>query len=98
MLAHIPSLATLESTDDDRLTMELRLARLRSQVAVVRTLVDEVERLAHPADADALGEQLTEETARLGCRLLEAAASLTRPQRRDHSGVFVRSAPSASAS
>jgi hypothetical protein len=34
MRKHIPSLAALESSDDDRLTVELRLTRLRSQVAV----------------------------------------------------------------
>jgi hypothetical protein len=51
MLAHIPSLAALESEDDDRLGAELQLARLRSQVAVVRTIADEVEHLARPRGA-----------------------------------------------
>jgi hypothetical protein len=96
MLGHIPSLETLESTDDDRLTVELRLTRLRSQLAVVRTLVDEVDQLVRPGAADGLG-QLIEETARLGCRLLEAAASLASAQPREHSGVFARCASPPSA-
>ena len=54
----------------------LRLASVRSQAAFVRSLLDEVERLA-PAGADtALTEQLIEELARLGCRCLDAASSL----------------------
>lgn len=57
MLSHLPSLAALES-DDDRLGAELRLARLRSQVAVVRTVADEVEHLAQRGDADGLRAQL----------------------------------------
>ncbi len=90
MLAHMPSLATLESDDDDRLGAELQLAHLRSQVAVVRTVCDEVEHLAQPRDADSLRAQLVEEMARLGCRLLEAAASLTERPRSEDSGVFAR--------
>jgi hypothetical protein len=76
MLGHLPSLAALESNDDGPLAAELRLARLRSQAAVVRALADHVEHLSRAADADVLGAQLVEEVARLGCRLLEAAASL----------------------
>lgn len=54
----------------------LRLASVRSQAAFVRSLLDEVERLA-PAGADpALTDQLVEELARLGCRCLDAASSL----------------------
>ena len=90
MLAHMPSLAALESADDDRLGVELQLARLRSQVAVVRTIADEVEHLMRPRDADGVRAQLVEEMARLGCRLLEAAASLTEPPRSGDSGVFAR--------
>src|SRR5271154_2269518 len=67
----LPRVTTLESSDDSRLAMELRLARLRTQVAVVRALADEVELLVSPnveATLDSnpergLGEQLVEETA-----------------------------------
>ena len=90
MLAHMPSLSALQSNDDDRLGAELQLARLRSQVAVVRTIADEVEHLTRPRDADGVRAQLVEEMARLGCRLLEAAASLTEPPRSEDSGVFAR--------
>jgi hypothetical protein len=90
MLKRVPSLSAMESNDDGRLAAELRLDRLRSQAAIIRTLADHVEHLARPADADGLGEQLIEEMARLGCRLLEAAASLTESRRSDDGGVFAR--------
>src|ERR1019366_3634079 len=45
MPSHMPSMDALESHDDGQLNAELRLARLRSQVAVVRTTADHVERL-----------------------------------------------------
>jgi hypothetical protein len=77
MLTYIPSLAALQSNDDGRLTAELRLARLRSQVAIIRSLADQVEHLARPENTDGLSEQLVEEMARLGCMLLETAGALT---------------------
>jgi hypothetical protein len=86
----LPSLATLESSDDGQLADELWLARLRAQVAVVRTLTDRIEQLALSGDADGLTRQLIEEMARLGCRLLEAAARMTRLPRSEDSGVFTR--------
>lgn len=89
MSAHLPSLDALESHDDDRLRAELRLARLRSQVAVVRTIADEVEVLARPHDADGLRAELIEEMSRLGCLLLEALASLSESTC-PNSGIFVR--------
>jgi len=90
MLAHIPSVATLESDDERRLARELRLARLRSQVAVVRAIADQVEHLSRAGDGDGLGEQLIEEMARLGCRLLEAAGSMAEPPSVEDSGIFAR--------
>jgi hypothetical protein len=90
MLDPMPSLAALESDDDDRLGAELQLARLGPQVAVVRTIADEIEHLARPSDAEGLREQLREEMARLGCRLLAVAASLSGPPRPEDSGVFAR--------
>jgi hypothetical protein len=95
MLVPILSLSTLESDDEDRLAAELGLARLRSQLAVIRTLADHIEHLARPQDTDGLGHQIVEEMARLGCRLIEAAASLTQSPRSDESGVFERRGSSA---
>jgi hypothetical protein len=90
MLAHVPSLEVLESDDNGRLVAELRLARLRSQVAIVRALADYVECLAQSGDADGLSSQIIEEMARLGCRLLEAAGALAESQPPEQSGVSVR--------
>ena len=88
-----PRLATLESNDDAQLTAELGLSRLRAQVAVVRTLADQIEHFARPRDADGLGKQLGEELARLGCRLLDVGGSLMRLPRPADSGVFARDLP-----
>jgi hypothetical protein len=61
-------------------------ARLRSHVAVVRALLDEIERLAPAVSSrssseaavfKALGDQLAEEVGRLGSRMLECAAAMT---------------------
>jgi hypothetical protein len=92
MPMHIPSLDALESRDDRWLDAELRLARLRSELAIVRALADHIDHLAGTEPVDGLCEQVVEEMARLGCRLLEAAGSLTRP-RAEGSGVFVRGSP-----
>jgi hypothetical protein len=60
------------------------LAPLRSHAAVIRALLDELDRLAplsarggEPAAIACLGEQLAEELGRLGCRMLECAAAMT---------------------
>jgi|HubBroStandDraft_5_1064220.scaffolds.fasta_scaffold70307_2 hypothetical protein len=90
MSAHLPSLDALESNDDDRLSAELQLARLRSQAAVVRTITDEVDHLARMRDGDGLRGQLVEEMARLACRLLETSASLAGAGHSEGSGVFAR--------
>jgi hypothetical protein len=88
MPGHIPSLSSLEADDDRPLVAELRLARVRSQVALLRTLVDRAEYLALPGKTHGLDEQLVEEMARLGCRLLEAAALLAERPGADESGTF----------
>lgn len=75
----------------DQFGAELRLARLRAQVAIVRAIADHIDHFARPGEADALSSQLVEEMARLGCRLLEAAASVTRAPASEDSGVFARS-------
>jgi hypothetical protein len=50
---------------------------VRSQAAFVRTLLDEVERVAPSAAGCAVSAQLAEELTRLGCRFLEVASSLS---------------------
>jgi hypothetical protein len=72
------------------LTAGLGLARLREQVAVVRTIADHADYLAQPENADGFSEQLIEEAARLGCRLLEAAAAMTTSLRGPREGVVSR--------
>ena len=57
-----------------KLSSELRLAQLRSQLATVRALSDFIEHLA-PADIDELGEPIIEELARLGLTQWTASAS-----------------------
>jgi len=87
----MPSLAAPESNDDGVLAAEHRLAGLRRQAAVVRTIADHVGELARPRDAEGLRAQLVEEMTRLGCRLLEAAAALSESPRRPDSGILARS-------
>jgi hypothetical protein len=60
------------------------LVRLRSHAATARSLLDELDRMVPVSGARrnedallALREQLAEELARLGCRLLECAATVT---------------------
>jgi hypothetical protein len=95
----LPRVITLESNDDGQLAAELRLARLRTQVAVVRALADQVELLVSPHHVDAardcnrergLGEQLVDEMAHLGCRLFEAAAEFPKSPASEDTGVFKR--------
>jgi len=87
---NLPSVVTLESNDDRQLSAELRLARVRTQVAVVRTLADQIEFVVRPGHVDRLSEQVVEEMARLGCQLLETAAELTRAPAPEDTGVFHR--------
>ena len=87
---NLPSVVTLESNDGRQLSEELRLARVRTQVAVVRTLADQIELLVRPRYVDGLSEQLIEEMARLGCQLLETAAELTKEPAPEDTGVFRR--------
>lgn len=60
------------------------LVRLRAHAALVRTLADELDRATPSSDPatrtdlrPALAEQLGEELARLGCRMLECAAVIS---------------------
>jgi hypothetical protein len=92
MLTQILSVAALESSQDGPLAAEARLVNLRSQVAIVRTLADQVELLSRAPDVDGLGTQMVEEMARLACRLLDAAAALADASPVEDSGVFKRAA------
>jgi len=51
---------------------------VRRQAALVRTLLDEVERVTPSDLADPIGAQLVEELGRLGCRCVELAAALAK--------------------
>jgi hypothetical protein len=73
MTAHVLSVAALQSSPDGPVAANPRLVNVRSQVAVVRALADQVEQLSRVADVDGLGPQIVEEMARLGGRLLDAA-------------------------
>ena len=60
------------------------LTPLRRHAAMARSLLDELDRaipesgvIPHTETAIAVREQLAEELGRMGCRLLECAASLT---------------------
>ncbi len=72
-MAHPGRLVTASSPQDD-------FAPLRTHVALARSLLDELERTVTTRRAVAsfaVSEQLAEELGRVGCRLLECAASLT---------------------
>jgi hypothetical protein len=80
---------TLTASRDGASPTETHLGRIRSQVAIVRALADAAECLARPG-AEGVGDQLVEEMARLGCRLLESAGALARDPRPEDSAVFAR--------
>jgi hypothetical protein len=74
-------------------TVEI-VKNVRSEVACVRALLEELERVAPSSlDERAISGQLVEDLARLGCRFLEAAGALARvvdPVVAPESGVRVR--------
>jgi hypothetical protein len=90
MPTQAPAVATLDSGRP--LVAEPRLVDLRSRAAIVRTLVDQVEQLTRAADVEGIGAQMVEEMARLGCRLLDAAAALAKVSPVEDSGIFKRAA------
>ncbi len=74
---HLPSPHALYAQDESMLRDELRVVATAGQLAVVRTLADEIRRcIERGIGVEALREQLAEEIARLGCRCFEAAASM----------------------
>ncbi|HEX3345251.1 MAG TPA: hypothetical protein VHS09_11795 [Polyangiaceae bacterium] len=90
------AIAELVDTEPEsaRRPKHLPIASLRAQVAVVRALADQVDWLSRVGETDGLPEQLIEELAKLGCRLLEEASSLAGNSRpAEESGVFARSYP-----
>jgi hypothetical protein len=52
------------------------LDAVRTQVAIARALLDELERVTSPSEIPATAEQTIEQLARLGCRIFDAAARL----------------------
>jgi hypothetical protein len=88
MPAQALSVAALESSQDGPRAADARLVNLRSQAAVVRALADQAEQVSRAADVDGLGGQIVEEMAKLGCRLLDAAAELAEAPPVEESGIF----------
>ncbi|HWL89540.1 MAG TPA: hypothetical protein VNO21_27235 [Polyangiaceae bacterium] len=83
----LPPSHPLKSADRLARTNEQRIAAVRIQIALVRTLLDEVERLVPPPGLPpsalppspfqrAASDQLADELARLGYRLLDVAREL----------------------
>jgi hypothetical protein len=85
----LPS-AVLPGWHDGGQASALRLARVRAQVAIIRTLADHVETLSRAGEAGGIADQLIEEMARLGCSLLETAGALAAAPPLEDSGVFAR--------
>ncbi len=77
MNKHLPSVAALLADDDCVLHRELGGLAVRRQTAVVRMLLDQLESLSLVGEPGSLRAQLVEELGRLGCMVLEAAASVS---------------------
>jgi hypothetical protein len=76
MKTHLPSIEALVASDHGVLDQELRWLAVREQAARVRALAERIECVAaRPGSAEA---PLVEELGRLGCRALEAAASMSK--------------------
>lgn len=83
---HLPSIETLTSADEERLTTELRLLEVRDQVTHAKELLDSVDLLDASSSSAGLagkaieGVALAEELARLGCRIVEIASAISKKQ------------------
>jgi hypothetical protein len=81
---HLPSIEALTGNDDERLIAELRLSDVCERAAVLRELLEEVERLVRSAgtatssEGHSRGAVVVEELARLGCKMVELAGALAR--------------------
>ena len=74
--------ATISLVRVRRIPHARELVRLRSQAALVRALLEELDRLVpfeNEEGAIELGAQLTDEMTQLGRRVLECAATMGRP-------------------
>lgn len=70
----LPSIHALCSSDDALLACEVSASRIRTQAAVVRTLLDEVDRLVPSVlSRPGISAHLSEEIIRLARSLVEAA-------------------------
>ena len=69
---HLPSVETLISNDDHLLREELRLSEVRAQVELARSILEDLELGLQPTP------RVAEELARLGCRIVEIATSLSK--------------------
>lgn len=83
---HLPSIEALSAEDDRVWIAELRLSEVRDQVAVARSVLDELDRLSpvselHPSSESRHARKATalaaHEIARLGCKLVELASVLS---------------------
>lgn len=73
---------------DHRRSPVILSSATRYQTALVRTLVDELERVLRASEApNAPCDQLAQELTRLAARALEAAAALGEAPTKDDSGV-----------
>jgi hypothetical protein len=77
MRTHLPSIEALVAGDDRRLHEELSGLSVRKQTAVVRMLMDQLEVVSPWSAVEGVRAQLVEELARLGCLILQAAASMS---------------------
>jgi hypothetical protein len=86
----LPQAPPLRSCEDGFLPEAVGLAATKRQIAVVRTLADELERcLRSGVSFEMLREQLVHELGRLGSRSLEIAAAIAgeRPDSDRPSGI-----------
>ena len=88
-------MTTMDLTDFDAERRRLAAIAIRilgSQADADDVLQEAWLRLSRAEDVDGLGAQMVEEMARLGCRLLDAAAALAGVSPVEDSGVFKRAA------
>jgi len=74
----LPSIQALDSNDERQLSEELQMIAIRNKIALVRALADRIESLALAPFAPVRQADLVENTARLGCHILELAAELSK--------------------
>ena len=80
---HLPSVEALTDKDDELLIAELKVCEVREHVAIARSLLDAVDGLVPVSESEqsspsGQAELVAEELARLGCKIVELATSLSR--------------------